>query len=203
MTREEFRELLQQHSDVELLDPCLRDDQAPYVFQPKPAAWDSFRDELVALLGVSRDEVRVVGSGRFGFSIKPWNNFKRFGDKSDIDVVIVNANLFDELWLALLDAAYPRPPITDKLGGWLEKRRNELYTGWLTPLKIKLDYRIVGLKARPVLEFSTLWFDALKRAARHPPRRHEDITGRLYRTWRHAELYHLNSLSDLRRALAE
>lgn len=203
MTTEEFRELLQQRTDVQLLDPCLHDDEAPYVFQPKPAAWDSFRDELVALLGVSRAEVRVVGSGRFGFSIKPWNKFKRFGDKSDIDVVIVNANLFDQLWLALLDAAYPRPPITDKLGGWLEKRRNELYTGWLTPLKIRLDRSIVGLKATPVLEFNTLWFNALKRAARHPPRRHEDITGRLYRTWRHAELYHLNSLSELRRALAE
>lgn len=203
MTSEKFRELLEQRSDVQLLDPCLHDDQAPYVFQPKPTAWDSFRDELIVLLGVSRSDVRVVGSGRLGFSIKPWNNFKSFGDKSDIDLVIVNANLFDELWLALLDAAYPRPPITEKLGGWLEKRRNELYTGWLTPLKIKLDYRIVGLKARPVLDFNTRWFNALKRAARHPTRRHEDITGRLYRTWRHAELYHLNSLLELRKALAE
>lgn len=203
MTSDEFRDLLQTRNDAQLLEPCLHDDQAPYVFEPQAGAWDSFRDELVALLGISRGDVRVVGSGRFGFSIKPWNNFKSFGDKSDIDVVIVSANLFDELWLALLDAAYPRPPITDKLGGWLEKRRNELYTGWLSPLKIKLDYAIVGSKAKPVLEFNLRWFDALKRAARHPTRRHEDITGRLYRTWRHAELYHLNSLAELRKALAE
>lgn len=203
MTSDEFRDLLQTRSDVQLLDPCLHDDEAPYVFQPKPATWDSFRDELVSLLGVSRADVRVVGSGRFGFSLKPWNNFKSFRDKSDIDVVMVNANLFDQLWLALLDAVYPRPPIPEELGGWLKRRRNELYTGWLTPLEIKLDYKIIGLKAKPVLDFNARWFNALKRASRHPTRRHEGISGRLYRSWRHAELYHLNSLLELRRALAE
>lgn len=205
MNSEEFRYLLQQQSDLQLLDPCLRDDRIPYVFQPRPVAWNTFRDELVSQLNVSRDDVRVVGSGRFGFSMKPGQNFKRFADTSDIDVVIVNAFLFDQLWLALLEAAYPRGQVTQTLsvGGWLNKRRNELYTGWLTPLEIKLDGRIFGLKAKPVLDFNTRWFNTLKQASRHPPRRHADITSRLYRTWRHAELYHLNSLAALRRALVE
>ncbi len=135
--------------------------------------------------------------------MKPGYNLKSFSDTSDIDVVIVNANLFDQLWVALLDAAYPRPPVTNVLGGWLQTRRNELYTGWLTPLEIKLDRKIFGVKAEPVLDFNTQWFNTLKQASRHPPRRHENITGRLYRTWRHAELYHLNSLVTLRRTLAE
>jgi hypothetical protein len=203
MTSAEFRDLVQQQSDLQLLDPCLHDDRAPYVFQPKPGAWDTFRDELVSELDVSRADIRVVGSGRFGFSMKPWQNFKRFADTSDIDVVIVNAILFDQLWLALLEAAYPRPPITEQFGGWLKKRRAELYTGWLTPLEIKLDRKIFGVKAEPVLNFNTRWFNALKKASRHPPRRHEEVTGRLYRTWGHAELYHLNSLAALRKELAE
>ncbi|MFY9555998.1 MAG: hypothetical protein WAV47_14910 [Blastocatellia bacterium] len=156
-------------------------------------------------LSVSREDIRVVGSGRFGFSMKPGHNLRRFRDTSDIDVVIVNPDLFDQLWLAVLAAAYPRPPITNRnrLGGWLATRRNELYTGWLTPLEIKLDIRIFGSKARPVLEFNTRWFNALKRASRYAPRRHEDLNGRLYRTWQHAELYHLHSLGELRRTLAE
>jgi hypothetical protein len=203
MTSEEFRHLLQQQSDLQLLDPCLHDERTPYVFQPQPAAWDTFRDELGLGLDVSRADIRVVGSARFGFSMRPGRNLKSFGDTSDIDVVIINATLFDRLWLALLDAAYPRPPITEKLGGWLKTRRNELYTGWLTPLEIRLDITIFGLKAKPVLDFKTLWFNALKQASRHPPRRHEDITGRLYRTWQHAELYHLHSLAALRKTLAE
>src|SRR5260370_31345407 len=95
MTREEFRDLLQQESDVQLLDPCLRDDSPPYVFEPSPATWDTFRDELVSGLDVTGAEIRVVGSARFGFSTKPGRNLRRFSDKSDIDIVIVNAELFD------------------------------------------------------------------------------------------------------------
>src|ERR1039457_3408739 len=124
MTFEEFRDLLHQQSDEQLLAPCLHDDTVPYVFEPRPEAWDAFRDEFVSGLSVSRSSIRVVGSGRFGFSMKPGHHFKRFGDTSDIDVVVVDPDLFDELWLALLESAYPRPPISSTLGGWLGKRRN-------------------------------------------------------------------------------
>jgi hypothetical protein len=204
MTSAEFRGLLSHQTDVQLLDPCLRDDEIPYVFDPDLEAWDAFRDELVSRLGVSREDIRVVGSGRFGFSMKPGHNLRAFADTSDIDVIVVNARLFDQLWLALLSAAYPRPaPSIQKIGGWLKKRRNELYTGWLTPLEIRLDGKIFGAKAKPVLEFNADWFNALKEASKYPPRRHEDITGRLYRTWDHADLYHLHSLAELRKTLAE
>jgi hypothetical protein len=203
MTTEEFRQLIRERSDAQLLGPCLHDDQPPYVFDPKPAAWDTFRDDLVARLGVTRAEIRIVGSGRLGFSTKPGYNLRVFLDTSDIDVVFVNADLFDHLWLSILDAAYPRPPVTSMIGGWLQTRRNELYTGWLTPLEIRLDGKIYGAKARPVLDFNVRWFNALKEASRQPLRRHKDISGRLYRTWGHAELYHLNSLAALRRSLEE
>jgi hypothetical protein len=203
MTPEEFRLLLEQHTDAHLLGPCLHDEATPFVFEPKPEAWNTFRDELVARLGIARSEVRIVGSGRFGFSTKPGHNLRSFRDTSDIDVVIVNASLFDQLWLSILEAAYPRPPISQKIGGWLETRRNELYTGWLTPLEVRLDLKIFGAKAKPVLDFNVRWFDALKQVSQYPPRRHEDITGRLYRTWRYAELYHLHSIAALRKNLAE
>jgi len=202
MNTAEFRELVQQRTDVQLLEPCLHDEAAPYVFEPRPAAWDSFRDELVVGLGVARADIRVVGSGRLGFSMKPGHNLRSFGDTSDIDVVVVNADAFDRLWLALLSAVYPREPNIRRVGGWIRKRTNEVYTGWLTPLDIKLNARIFGSKARPVLEFNSQWFNTLKKASQHPTRRHEDINGRLYRSWEHAELYHLYSLAALRRTLS-
>jgi hypothetical protein len=203
MTPIEFKDLLRRQGEPELLDLCLHDDGAPYVCEPQEETWDSFRGQLVSGLGVDRGDIRVVGSGRFGFSLKPGRALKSFADTSDIDVVVVNPDLFDQLWKALLDAAYPRPPITDRLGGWLAKRRNELYTGWLTPLEVRLDRRIIGAKARPVLDFNFRWFNTLKEASRLPLRRHENITSRLYRTWHHADLYHLSSLAALRRSLAE
>src|SRR6266496_2924573 len=159
MTFEEFRDLIDDHTDDQMLGPCLHDDAVPYVFALKPAAWDTFRDELAIRLGVSRNDIRVIGSGRFGYSMKPWNNLARFTDKSDIDVLIVNANLFDHLWLSLLRAAYPRPPMAQKLSGWLRDRRNEVYTGWITPLDIRLNINMFGAKAKPVLDIRALWFN--------------------------------------------
>jgi hypothetical protein len=202
MTSQEFRDLLNAKSDEQLLEPCLREDVLPFVFEPKPSSWDDFRDGLVSDLGIAREDIRIVGSGRFGFSMKPEYNLRLFRDESDIDVLIVNAALFDQLWVALLTAAYPRTPLTYRLGGWLERRRNDLYTGWISPRDIQIDIRIVGAKAKPILLLRTLWFNALKRASRYPPRRHEDVRARLYRTWRHAELYHLHGLGELRRSFS-
>src|SRR5437879_5194678 len=202
MTSDEFRVLIAANDDATLLGPCLRENLVPYVFDPDPGSWDAFRGDLVAAFGVAVEDITVIGSGRFGFSMRPDANLRAFTDRSDIDVIVVNAGLFDELWISLLRAAYPRPPVTNQVGGWLQDRRSELYTGWLTPLAIRLDRRIFGAKAQPVLDFNANWFNTLKEAARRSPRRHEDINGRLYRTWEHAELYHSHSLTALRRSLA-
>jgi hypothetical protein len=146
-------------------------------------------------------EIRVIGSGRLGFSMKPFNKLKAFTDKSDVDVVVVNSALFDQLWVGLLRAAYPRQPMLDKIGGWLRARRNEVYTGWLTPLAIRLDSAIYGPPARPVQQFSSSWFRAFQGAARHIRLRHERVNSRLYRTWDHAEMYHQHSIAALRASL--
>lgn len=199
MTPEEFRELIADNDDAVMLDRTLHSEAPPFVFDPVPARWDEFRATVAEELGVNVADIRVVGSGRLGFSLKPGNNLRAFQDTSDIDVVVVNSDAFDDLWISLLRAAYPRPPV--QLGERLKQGRNDLYTGWLTPESIRLDLRIFGEKARPALETRTKWFNCLKGASRFPPRRHEDIHARLYRTWSHAELYHLHSISVLRNSL--
>jgi hypothetical protein len=198
METESFKTLLHAGSESDLLSTCLHDASTPFVFSPRPDSWEEFRMSLKSSLGVDGNDIRIIGSGRFGFSMKPGRNFKAFNDQSDIDVVIVNAHLFDSLWQALLEAAYPRGNIHSTAGGWLKDRRNELYTGWITPLEINLNPKFFGSRAKAVAQTRLKWFDALKNAAQIPPRRHEDINSRLYRTWRHAELYHLSSLSALR-----
>lgn len=203
MTPNEFRELLASTSDSDMLGPCLHDDEIPFVFDSTLESWDQFRNEIITPLGITQDEIRVVGSGRMGFSTKPGKNLREFHDKSDVDVVVVNAELFDQLWFWLLSAAYPRPPITGKAVEWLTPTQRGVYTGWLQPLEFKYDLNIYGSVARPIVEFRAQWFASLKEAARFVERRHEDVKGRIYRTWRHAELYHLDSLKALRKTLAD
>lgn len=202
MTGDDFRQLVAIRTDTDLLGPCLREDLTPYVFDPRPDTWVAFRTEVSEKLGVEQADIRIVGSGRFGFSLKPGNNLKAYSDKSDVDVVVINPEVFDLLWCGLLKAAYPRPPVTQQVGGWLKIRQNEVYTGWLSPLEVRLDRRIFGLRAQAVLDFNARWFNTFKSASRHVPRRHEDINVRLYRTWDHADMYHHHSIASLRKALA-
>ena len=185
-----------------LLGTCLRGEEVPFVFDPQPESWLRFREQVAADLGINERELVVVGSGRLGYSLKPGNNLKAFTDRSDIDVVVVNARLFDELWMAFLSAVYPRHPATRHLGGWISDRRSEIYTGYISPRDIQIDSRIYGIRAKPVNQFRLHWFTTLKKASQHPPRRHSDVKARLYRTWRHAELYHSHSLTQLRTTLA-
>jgi hypothetical protein len=199
MTPAEFRGLLRASSDAEIVRLCLDDEAQPFVFGDSQKAWQSFRGETADLLGVQSENIRVVGSGRFGFSLKPANNLRAFQDTSDVDVVVVNAELFDRLWLNVLSAAYPRPPNL-QTAAQLE-RQKEVYTGWISPENLRFDNRLDGARVRPVLDFRTQWFNAFKRVSRHIVQRHEDVSARLYRTWGHVELYHLDSVRSLRRAL--
>jgi hypothetical protein len=168
MNAEEFRELLAAQTDAQLLVPCLHDENTPYVFETHPPSWDGFRATISGALGVHIADIRVVGSGRLGFSLKPGHNLRRFRDTSDVDVAVVNPDLFDRLWLLLLSAVYPRPPESDQFGGWLQERRNEVYTGWIAPRGIRLNKTIFGSRASNVLEFKTRWFNALKEVTCSP-----------------------------------
>jgi hypothetical protein len=188
-------------SDSGLLDVCLRADDVPFICNDA-AGWAGFRQELVrGIDGVAEADIRIVGSARLGFSLRPRNHLREFTEDSDIDVVVVNEKLFDWLWIALLVAAYPRMAANREVGGWDVPGRAELFAGWLTPTAIRMDWKIIGQRGVPLFQFKQKWFDALKRAAQHSTKPHNDIQGRLYRTWRHAELYHLFSIAELRRSL--
>ena len=201
MRPHEFRELLRVRRDTDLLDVCLRGDEVPFICADA-AGWMAFRQEMANCVdGLTAADIRIVGSARFGFSMRPRNQLREFTDDSDIDVVVVNETLFDRLWIALLVAAYPRLAAAREFGNWDEPGRAELFAGWLTPTAIKMDWRIVGKRGVPLFQFKQKWFDALKLAARHSTKPHNDIQGRLYRTWQHAELYHLYSIAQLRRSL--
>jgi len=57
-----------------------------------------FRAAISDTVGVSEGDVRLVGSARFGLSMSPSKGVRPFNDQSDLDVVIVSSDLFNEVW---------------------------------------------------------------------------------------------------------
>ncbi|MBR7551573.1 hypothetical protein KC220_23825, partial [Mycobacterium tuberculosis] len=46
-------------------------------------------------------EVQLVVSARLGYSLNPGKNFKKFDSESDLDVAIINSDIFEQSWTEL------------------------------------------------------------------------------------------------------
>jgi hypothetical protein len=158
---------------------------------------------LCAALPLNEDNIGVVGSAKVGFSLSPDSFFRPFSEDSDIDVLIVDERLFDTIWSTILRWHYPRrlwlDAATDR--NWAGDRRKDLYWGWFTPHRIRFNGLTLPEMLKPVRDLSTSWFNAFRSLSEYREFSHRDISGRLYRTWDHARLYHEHGLFLIRETL--
>lgn len=159
-------------------------------------------DHLAEHLGIDESSIRVVGSGRIGFSLNPANFPRRFSDVSDIDVVVVDEGLFDRVWHTMLEWNYPR---RFRLYGadrhWQRSRQDDLYWGWFRPDKIRYTGLAFPEILKPLRDLSTQWFNAFRSLSAYPDLAAREISGRLYRTEQHAISYHVDGLRKLKAQL--
>lgn len=198
LTAEEFRRLLL----TESLDTIVRAyvlGGPAFAFQDDMATYTEMVDHLVSRLGVQAAGVTVIGSAKLGFSLNPIRFPRSFRDESDIDVLIVDQNLFDSAWFTMLDWNYLRRhklPATE--WQWARQRREELYWGWFTPERIRYSGLRFPASLEPLRDLSTRWFDAFQSLGLLPAFAGRRVSGRLYRTWDHAHRYQLVGLRRLR-----
>lgn len=74
-----------------------------YFSRNEAAAFDNAAhyQEFVALVQQEvggGPQVAVVGTGNWQYSLNPYKSFKRFDEKSDIDVAVVSAEMFHNTW---------------------------------------------------------------------------------------------------------
>ena len=107
-------------------------------FLLKQAVASEFRLEVAT-------DVFVVGSAKLGFSIAPNKRWRGFGDYSDIDVAIVNHQLYQTVW-------HEVDEYRQSGADWPRKREFERYLawGWIRPDK---------LPRSQVFSFSNRWWD--------------------------------------------
>jgi hypothetical protein len=175
----------------------------PYVFRDEPASNDLLVEHLCEAMGVSDQNIVVVGSAKIGFSLNPDNFPREFSDTSDIDIVVVSEELFDRVWMILLEWHYPRRnmPLGRVEGGWMRSRRGDIYWGWLVPDEIHYEGLSFPHVLKPLRDISTKWFNTFQSLSLYPEFAAHRVSGRLYRTWDHAIRYHTDGLRQIRDAI--
>lgn len=204
-TAEDFSQMLLSEGFCEIIDQHIFKG-LPFVFRQSPQTFDVLKKHLASELRVDLGSISVVGSARLGFSLNPDNFPRQFSDTSDIDILIVDTNLFDEVWTTLLRWNYPRRLV--KLGKadnqWIYERRKECYWGWFVPDQMRFEGISFPEALQPIRDLSTRWFDAFRSLSQYSDDAElarREVSGRLYRTWNHAYLYHEEGLRLLRSML--
>jgi hypothetical protein len=172
----------------------------PYIFREDGNAATVLTEHLAAALGKLPGSIQVVGSGRLGFSLNP-KNFKRpFSDASDLDVAVIDEELFDSVWHTLLEWNYMRRHKLPKPEWkWLKTRQSELYWGWLRPERLSRHEGLLFPEIlKPIRDFATLWFNAFRSLGQTRTFASRNVSGRLYRSHEHARLYHRHGLQLLK-----
>src|SRR6267142_6305739 len=86
----------------------------PWIFRDDPTEYPSWRRDCASAGNVSPENVFIVGSAATGFSMspmkagRPFRPVSRLGPPSDIDLAIVDEDLFTGSWnyLVTLDRSY-------------------------------------------------------------------------------------------------
>lgn len=110
----------------------------PFAFSNKPILYERLTQYIGDKLGISYDEVKLIGSAKTGFSMSPPPAYGRvFGEHSDLDFSLINAQLFGELveefnsWLNQFEAGKIAPRNAREEDYW----RSNLQNG-----PVKIDY---------------------------------------------------------------
>jgi len=172
----------------------------PYVFRDRPESRDLLTRHLCNALDLSESNVIVVGSAKVGFSLNPDNFPRRFSATSDIDVIVISEQLFDKVWMTLLEWHYPRRLINlgHVEGDWARLRRKDIYWGWLVPNEIRYEGLSYPDVLKPLRDISANWFNSFQSLSLYPEFAARSTSGRLYRTWDHALRYHQEGLRLIR-----
>ncbi len=160
-------------------------DGIPYCFKDSPEQYNLFRKTICNKFNIHPQNFTVVGSAKIGFSLSPDKYGKPFSDSSDIDVVLVSEELFQNLWIQLLE--YKRTASYRFSNQYVKKRFEDfqhiLFFGSIRLDMISEDFPF----AKEWWEF----FNNLSIDRRFGPRR---IRAMIFKSWKHVSYYYENGI---------
>lgn len=190
MDLQEFRDQLAAKQPHEIVQTYLFD-SAPYCFAPDPSLYLVFRKEICDNFNIHPQNFAIIGSAKVGFSLRPDKFGKPFTESSDIDVVLVSEELFQTLWVRLIEF---RQTVLFRLDPRIRKNFEDLqkilFFGTIRLDKLSNDFPF----AKEWWEF----FNKMSTDNRFGPRR---IRAAIFKTWQHVSFYYENTIQKIKENL--
>jgi hypothetical protein len=148
-----------------------------FIFAWETAPYNEFRMTMAGLLGVAPGQVRLIGSAKLGFSLNTSNLLRKFRSDSDLDLIVVASDMFDECVLELRQRATELELAGIEERRRLRKTREFIPDGFLRPDKLPLGCSLMKK-----------WFPLLAGPFDSEPARSHIVKAWLFKSWEHARL---------------
>lgn len=151
-------------------------------------SYQDFRLSVANVIDTSPNNVAIVGSGKFGFSMAPTKALRPFGPQSDIDVVIVSSEMFNAVWKDIRTAIY---------NGY--RHLSDLHRNQVILRFIVLS--TVGKYDSGYLRDTAIAVQRLAKELNLVTRLQVPFKFRIYDSWSDVELYHTDGIARLKDSL--
>jgi len=140
-------------------------------------------------LEVPLKNVAIVGSAKTGYSLTPGRNFNKFNEESDLDLVVVSKELFEQLWENHLE-----------FKNSFMRGRNYSYSDVAKGVFrhfISISDKAISSEMQ---DYFSSWINRvsqLKKIIEQEFRTPSEINYRIYDNWKYVEQYHTDGLNAL------
>ena len=189
---QEFEELLNTRDLDWIIDTHLFDG-VPFCFEDNLRTYNQMLRAIAKGLGIPKDDICIVGSGRIGFSLSPLKYGEKFNRRSDLDIVVVSPELFDPSWFNILANSRIRwSALRRDTQESLKDHREQhhIHNGWIYPHSVV-----------EALDIGQAWLNTFNGLSVIPDLSTRKVGSRLYRSWQHARIYHRRSLDQVKKEL--
>lgn len=160
----------------------------PFVFDKKEEDYFEFRNIIAKHFGIGFHEVFIVGSSKLGYS---YHKDSSFSLESDIDVVLVNENLFENFYYNVCEYQYG---IDNGLVTTTQEERTVynkflkyLVKGWMRPDKLPPKIQNAAIKSA--------WFNFFESISYgKSPVGNYKVSGGLFKSYHYLEKYYTDSI---------
>lgn len=105
----------------------------PFVFRNDENKFIELKKDIAKWFKIDPSDVYMVGSSKLGFSLSPQKNYRDWTEDSDIDIAIINDDLFDRYWNILYREPVTLVPRFEKDDENFKSFLSYFFIGWLRP----------------------------------------------------------------------